>query len=129
MALRIQYAKSSWTERLAIAGLLLFSAMLVQLTMWKESDLFWMNIGGYPLWLRQLVQALYYPYLFFVLTVAAMLLRSVVGRFFRTFKFCKAWFALLFALIVISGSLGLLVANNMINLIENRPLHYDFPVE
>ncbi|MEM1223901.1 MAG: hypothetical protein AAGH40_14205 [Verrucomicrobiota bacterium] len=127
MALRISYAPSTWTERLAIAGLVVFALILVQITTWKESEIFWMNIGGYPLWLRDCVHTLYYPYLLFVLTFALMLSRSVIGRFFRDLKVRKAWLVLFLAWIIICGSLGLLVTNNLINLIESRPLHYHDP--
>lgn len=129
MALKIEYTASTWTERLAIGGLVVFSLLLAQLTMWKEDELFWLNVGGYPLWLRQSLQEIYYPYLFFVLATAAMLCRSVMGRFFRSLKFCRAWFLLVFALVIIFGSLALLCANNFINLIESRPLHYHSPIE
>ncbi len=129
MAVKLQYTRSTWAERFAIGGLLVFSLLLVQLTIWKESQLFWMDVGGYPIWLRQSVQTLYYPYLFFVLACAAMLCRSVMGRLFQSFQLCKAWLLLVAALAIISGSLGLLVANNLINLVNDRPLHYHRPIE
>jgi len=40
--------------------LLLFFAVL------REFQPFWLNSGGYPLWLRQLVQTGFYPYLAFL---------------------------------------------------------------
>jgi hypothetical protein len=129
MAVKLQYTRSTWTERFAIGGLLVFSLLLVQLTIWKESQLFWMDVGGYPIWLRQTVQTLYYPFLFLVLAYAAMLCRSVVGRFFRSFQVCKTWLLLGAALVILSGCLGLLVANNLINLVNDRPLHYHPPIE
>ncbi len=105
-------------------GLLIFALLLAQMTLWKESELFWLNIGGYPIWLRDCVRTLYYPYLFFVLTTSAFIFRSLTGRFLRTFRYSRIWLVFLLCLIVIVSCLGLLVANNLINLVESRPLHY-----
>jgi len=129
MVVSLHRVASTWAERFAIGGLVIFSLLLVQLTIWKESQLFWMDVGGYPLWLREAVRTFYYPYLFFLLAYAFMLCRSVLGRFLRSFGFCRVWLLLLAALVIIADSLGLLVANNFINLIEDRPLHYHSPIE
>lgn len=127
MALSIRHSPSNWTERLAIGALLGLVLFLVQLTSWKESDLFWMNAGGYPLWLRECVRSLYYPYLLFVLALGLTITRSVLGRFLHDLSFRRAWGLLVLSWILIFAALGLLLANNLINLIESRPLHYHPP--
>ncbi|MEO0509167.1 MAG: hypothetical protein AAF065_04865 [Verrucomicrobiota bacterium] len=124
MAIKIKYQPSSWTERISIVGLLAFSFSLIQFTTWKESRLFWIDAGGYPIWLRDVIKSLYYPYLLFVLTVGLTITRSAVGRFFRQMAFRKIWYLLILSWVIIVGCLGLLLANNLINLIEGRDLHY-----
>jgi hypothetical protein len=125
MALTIGHKGASWGERFAIGSLLVLVVFFAQLTMWKESDLFWLNLGGYPLWLRECVRTLYYPYLLFLLALVLIITRSALARFFRDSKYRKLWSLLVLAWVVLSGSIGLLVANNVINLLESRPLHYN----
>jgi hypothetical protein len=124
MAIGLQRKSSHWTERLAIASVCLLCALLVQLTLWKESELFWMNIGGYPIWLRDSVHTLYYPYLFFVLASILMVTWSVVNRFLQELSVSRVWALLLGAWIVLFACLGLLVTNNVMNLVNERPIHY-----
>ncbi|MGB0744645.1 MAG: hypothetical protein ACPGSB_08970 [Opitutales bacterium] len=122
--MKVNFVRSTVHERLEIAGLLISSMGLVQLTLWKESEVFWLNLGGYPIWLRESVKALYYPYLFFVLSFALIVTRSVIGRLYEDFRLRRAWFLLLVSWIIIFSSLGLLLANNLNNLMEGRSIHY-----
>ena len=117
-------SKSTWTERLAIAGLLVASIVLLRLTFWKENELFWLDVGGYPLWLRQSVESLYYPYLLTVVMSAATVCWSFAIRFCRTLMLSRAWFVLFAALLLIAVSMTLLVSNNVDNFINGRPVHY-----
>lgn len=121
--MKLPLTRSPWWERLTLTGLLLLALLLVHLTLWKENELFWREAGGYPLWLRQSVEAVYYPYLLFVIAAALALSYSVLARFFRTMKLSRIWLLLLLAWLVITGSMGLLLANNISNFINGRPLH------
>jgi hypothetical protein len=51
--------------RLVLAVLALFGGMpvLVWFSWLRETHLFWMNAGGYPVWLRELVLGAYHPLL------------------------------------------------------------------
>lgn len=129
MALIIRHSPSLWTERLAIVGLLFFSLVHTQLTIWKETEIFWLDVGGYPIWLREVVKTLYYPYSLFLITAALMITRSVCGRFLRELRVHRVWVLLAISLLIMSGSFGLLVANNLINVIEGRPVHSHVPKE
>lgn len=102
----------------------LCSIALVQLTLWKESELFWIDAGGYPLWLRDTVRTLYYPYLFFICSATIILSRSIFSRVFKERKIHKTFYLLTLTWIVFFSCLGLLLANNLINLLENKPIHY-----
>ncbi len=37
--------------------------ILLALAVLRESQAFWLNSGGYPVWLRELVESGFYPYL------------------------------------------------------------------
>jgi hypothetical protein len=99
--------------------LLLISVLL------RELPEFWLNRGGYPLLLRQLVRYVHYPLLFLVfggLTVCSvMALRHfadnrVSGR--RLLIAGALQWLLFFAILVI------MLWNNVQNLLNGRPLHY-----
>lgn len=120
---------SSWFERLAVAGCCIFVVGLIRLTLWKEDQYFWLNAGGYPIWLRDSVRFLYYPYLFFTTATLCVVTHSVLGRFIRELAYRRVWIALLLAWILFFSNCGLLVANNLVNLLEDKPLHYHDPIE
>lgn len=101
---------------------------LIRLTLWKENQFFWMDLGGYPLWLRDSVRFLYYPYLFFTATTLCVVTRSVMGRLFRQFAYRRVWVLLLFTWVLFFSNCGLLVANNIVNILSDRPLHYHDPI-
>lgn len=105
-----------------VGGLVLIAALL------REDSLFWRNAGGYPVWVRDLVYALYYPSLL-------VYLAGVVGL---------SWFALrllagghksgvfLFLLGMIQWVLFLVIViitlwNNVDNLLNGRPFHWHPP--
>lgn len=124
MAMSLERRPSHWCERIAIAGCCVFVIALIRLTMWKENELFWLNLGGYPIWLRECVHILYYPFLFFTAMSLCIVTRSVLGRFIRQFVYSRSWSLLLVAWILFFSNCGLLVANNVKNLWSDRPLHH-----
>jgi hypothetical protein len=123
------YQPSHWCERLAIVGCCFFVFGLIRLTLWKETELFWLNIGGYPIWLRDCVRFVYYPYLLFTTMTLCIVTRSVLGRLIRQLVYHRVWALLIVAWILFFSNCGLLVANNVINLWSAQPLHHHDPIE
>ena len=117
-----------WMRFGRFAALFALSLLLAQCTVWKESQEFWLNSGGYPVWLRDCVRVLYYPYLFFVLVAAITLSRSVCVQFFKQLRLQWVWFVLIATWVVLLASLGLLFTNNIINVFNLRPIHYHEPI-
>lgn len=124
MAIKIEHKPSRWSERFAIVFALLLCALLVRLTLWKESEIFWLAIGGYPIWQRRLVELLYYPYMLFTLLALLALSWSAILRLITQLQVKRVWLLLLFAWVVFGSCLGLLFANNLLNYIQGRPIHY-----
>ncbi|MDQ8193806.1 hypothetical protein QEH59_05190 [Coraliomargarita sp. SDUM461004] len=125
----MQRQPSQWCERIAIVGACCFVLILIRLTLWKENEFFWLNIGGYPRWLRETVLFVYYPYLFFTATTLCIITHSVIGRIFRQFTYHRVWILLVVAWILFVSSCGLLLTNNIKNIWMNHPLHYHRPVD
>jgi hypothetical protein len=98
------------------------TAVWLGLTVLRESSLFWRNAGGYPVALRALVLATYYP------VTGALLLAGAVGAvhaFAGTATIRRAtvvgWLMLTLA---VGFGLATAAANNIANLLDGRPLHY-----
>jgi hypothetical protein len=106
------------------AGLAWLSGNLV-LTILRESPLFWRNAGGYPIALRDFTLHFYYPILVGSMAIccahAWQLLRQSSIRFGCSI-FSRGFMFLLWGLLFLNC--GLMVANNVDNIIEGRPLHY-----
>jgi hypothetical protein len=94
-------------------------------TLLKETPIFWRNIGGYPIELRELVLATYFPLLvanFLLCGGATALLQKrsfLRGRLsFNSLAmvllFWSVWFL----------NVGVLLANNIANIIQGRPFHF-----
>jgi len=108
---------------LVILGLAL-SILLFYFVLLRESPVFWMNIGGYPLWLRDVVEITYYP-LFFLNLGILISLSSLLFSYppiSRTIMWIEAGM-----ISFLWGCFGIIfvmnVANNVCNLMEGRPLH------
>jgi hypothetical protein len=99
--------------------------LLVVLALLKEQPLFWRNTGGWPIWLRELVEAAFY----LLLTLEAVCLvgfsimlvaRSVPGHSSGSaVALCLGLLWVPFLTII-----GIVVANNVENVITGRPLHW-----
>lgn len=90
----------------------------------REDPLFWQNAGGWPIWLRELVLATFYPLfglLLLLFTVLAAICVSGIGL-----GPAKMWVRLPAAFLGLwLGAVGVLVAgNNVANLVAGRPLHW-----
>ena len=92
----------------------------------KETEAFWRNYGGYPLWLRDYVLFFYYPMtmlllIFQSLTTVGFSITMIRNRrregFYGVLIMLPSWLLTFVAL-------GLLMANNIINYLEGRPLHW-----
>ena len=94
----------------------------------REAPLFWRNAGGYPVWMRDTVALAFYPLLLWNVAalglLAAILIRSplpgarVLGR-------RMAWLALLGLLTAMTALV--VIANNVENLLNDRPVHWHEP--
>jgi len=101
-----------------MAGLLLPFVWL------RETPYFWTNAGGYPLWLRDLVQVAYYPLLFVYAGWLAFLSWQWMFRPSPSAKlFCVEATVLALMWMVVVLVAMLMLANNISNLIDGRPLH------
>ena len=107
-----------YTAALLMAGLLLPFVWL------RETPYFWTNAGGYPLWLRDLVLIAYYPLLMVYVGLLSFLSWQLIFRPSRcTRLFCVEALALLFLWLVVALVATLMLANNITNIIDGRPLH------
>ncbi|WP_309399639.1 hypothetical protein [Cerasicoccus maritimus] len=123
--------ESSITLQLLSAGAL--SALFIVLnliglgfTALKETPEFWTNGGGYPIWLRETVLESYYPGLIAVFLIQTLATIACIYTFFKhgsgaallgLLGLAPPW--LMFLVTV-----GVLIANNIWNLINNNPLHW-----
>jgi hypothetical protein len=106
-------------------ALLVCDCVLLWFSYLRESHSFWLNSGGYPILLRDIVLMFYYPLLALSsvgvvgLTIGALLtLRMpIVFICFEGLVIIACWTLLI-------GSITVSFSNNFNNLWEGRPLHY-----
>ena len=117
---------------LGIVGLyavaFLLNSGLLLLVLLREDPQFWINEGGYPVWLREFVLVSFYPLLFiqFVVLVGATILQIRVLPLEGSFRLGVLLVVLL--LWVFFGIImGIMLANNVDNLLNGRDLHYHPP--
>ncbi len=108
----------------AVTNLVLLT--LLGICAWlREDPLFWRNVGGWPLWLRDLVAVLFYPLflleLGFLFTLTLVAIRCIALR-------CAYQGLALLALMLLWGLwlviVSVVVVNNLENLLAGRPLHW-----
>jgi hypothetical protein len=111
--------------RLVLIGNSLAGLLLLASTLCRETPKFWRNAGGYPVWLRHLIQFGHYPLLFLVLggTLAGSLLAR---RYLARNQGCGTGFVVVSALqwLLFLVCLVIMLWNNVDNLLHGRPLHY-----
>lgn len=102
----------------------LLAGVLLPFVWLREDPQFWTYAGGYPLWLRQAVLVGFYPLLLLQGVLLAFLSWQLVRRPSRFARVCCVealhmglqW--MLLGLVVL-----MMVANNVANLLDGRPLH------
>lgn len=91
----------------------------------REQPLFWHNIGGWPVWLRELVHIVFYPFL--GLEFVALLFFSLATAHWISHGRLHSGVAILMLLLLWGLMLvviAIIIANNLLNLMEGRPLHW-----
>lgn len=116
--------KSRLSDYIVGIACLLLVCGLFGFTILKEDQSFWRDAGGYPIWLRELVHALYYPYLVLVLTTVGAASYSTLCQFTKSFKVHKSWILLACTWLLLGCSVGLLLSNNLVNVWNGRPIHF-----
>lgn len=90
----------------------------------RETPYFWTNVGGYPLWLRDLVLIAYYPLLLVYVGSLSFLSWQLLCQPARSVRgFCVEAVVLGLLWLVVALVATLMLANNIANLIDGRPLH------
>lgn len=105
--------------------LVTLNTLLLVMTVLRESQLFWRNEGGYPIPFRAFVLNYYAP--LFLLMALANVLFSVLGfqRVRKLGLLLVIFFVFASGIWFLFGStVAIMVANNVINLLENRPMHW-----
>jgi small-conductance mechanosensitive channel len=122
--MEVKFLKSRLFDYVVGIVCLLLVCALLGITVLKENKLFWRAAGGYPIWQRELLQAIYYPYIILVMTTVGAASYSVLCTFITSFKVNKAWILLVCTWGLLICSIGLLVSNNLVNVWKGRPLHF-----
>ena len=102
----------------------MMAGLLLPFVWLREDSRFWTNAGGHPLWLRDLVLVAYYPLLLVygaLLPFLSWLWLCCPARSVRLFCVEATVLALLW--VVVALVITLMLANNVANLIDGRPLH------
>lgn len=99
-------------------------SFLLIFTVLREMQLFWRNAGGYPFWLRDLVLNGFHPLLIFCFGSLVCAVWKLLTHRTRSPRSVFAQSAMvLMGTLLLTMSLTMAVTNNVINLIEGRPLH------
>jgi hypothetical protein len=109
---------------LLYAAAILMAGLLLPFVWLREAPHFWTNAGGYPLWLRDLVMVAFYPLLFVYVGLLAVLSWLWIfrpSRFARLFCVEALVLALMWLVVVLVAML--MLANNISNILDGRPLH------
>ena len=110
---------------MVLSPVLLLALMILCVASWlRETPLFWENAGGYPIWLRETVYALFYPW------YGLTLMLLVIWQYYLTQGALRArWMLIpcimstLFVWGIFFGSNCIILANNIDNLLNGRALH------
>jgi len=119
---RARRSATAWW--VGIAGHLALLAVVVSMAWLREAPLFWRNAGGWPEWFRDTVRLSFWPLLsaqtvgLVVSSGWGVLLpdqsrRHLILRLGVLMLLWMAW----------TGMLGFVLANNLINFLEGRPIH------
>ena len=106
-------------------ALLTGGGFLLWFSFLRETHSFWLNAGGYPIFLRDLVLIFYYPLL--ILSAIGTLTLTVMAFFKKCMPFgfmCLEGMFILGCWSLVIGSMKISLTNNIENLWNGRPLHY-----
>jgi hypothetical protein len=124
---RARHRSSAHTPLLVAGAALnfLFLIVLMAFSYLREEPIFWTNAGGWPIWLREIVQTSYYPLMlleFLLLTAFSGVSIQLLSTRSRSANLAVILLPMLWGLLflVIANS----VANNLDNLLNGRPLHW-----
>lgn len=108
--------RAGWLPWLLLAP----TAGWLGMTLLRESPMFWRNAGGYPVELREFVLETYYPVTgALLLSCAIGIVQAVRGGLMRRITLV-GWLVLTLA---VGFGLAFAGANNLVNLMDGRPLH------
>ena len=96
--------------------------------LFRETPLFWLNVGGYPVELRDLVLANFYPS--FAVYFFGLMFGSVVGWQLLRARRRSGGILLLACMLnwlLFAAITTMVLWNNVENVMEGRPLHYHVP--
>lgn len=106
------------------AAAFLQAGLLLPFVWLRETPHFWTNAGGYPLWLRDLVLISYYPLLLVYVGLLSFLSWLLLCQPARSVRgFCAEAILLGVLWLVVALVAMLMLANNIANVIDGRPLH------
>ena len=124
-----QRQRQSWAdgEPLIVGAFVNFSFLLalVFFAFLREEPSFWTNAGSWPIWLREIVGAVFYPMLLLelltLLVFTGLCVRSRGSRYRSTtiavVMLPLLWMLYVFVLLIVA-------VNNLDNLIAGQPLHW-----
>jgi len=91
----------------------------------RETPLFWQNAGGYPVWLRDAVFSLFYPWYALSLLGLVFWQCLMLEAALRTrWTVVPCILCTLFYWGIFCGINCVILSNNIVNLINGRSLHY-----
>ncbi len=102
---------------------LVFATLVFGMAWLKETPIFWRNVGGYPLWLRELVLEGFYPSLVMLTILLLLITVSFLTRPSKGLLCLVESFFTISTWVVFLSAGAVVVTNNVSNLIEGRPLH------
>lgn len=124
-----QRQRQSWAdgEPLIVGAFVNFSFLLalVFFAFLREEPSFWTNAGSWPIWLREIVGAVFYPMLLLelltLMVFTGLCVRSRGSRYRSTtiavVMLPLLWMLYVFVLLIVA-------VNNLDNLIAGQPLHW-----
>ncbi|MEN9975173.1 MAG: hypothetical protein RLZZ282_1179, partial [Verrucomicrobiota bacterium] len=90
----------------------------------RENKVFWTNAGGYPIWLRDMVQWTYVPLMLLAILALFVLSMACCSKIYKSIRFFVLESLLLFMCWGLFTTTGCIAFNNNIkNLIQGRDLH------
>ena len=91
----------------------------------RENQAFWTNAGGYSEGLRETVKTFYYPLLIFNAILLGLLTFTFIARLKPPYSIIGLQICMLMACWgLFFGSAAVSWANNLLNFLEGRPIHY-----